>query len=117
MAWYVIYDNATGRLESESSIEVVPQEGKAVLQLVDRPNVGVGGVMWDEVTRAFIARPPKVLIDRWEDFQTSNDPAIVDFRTAYNSLNAANKTRVREFLIAVLGRFRYRNQSESVRLE
>jgi hypothetical protein len=117
MAWYVIYDNTTGRLESESNIEIEPKTGKTILQLAERPSVGVGGVMWDETTRTFIVRPPKVLIDRWEDFQTSNDPVIVDFRTAYNSLNAANKTRVREFLIAVLGRFRYRNQSESVRLE
>jgi hypothetical protein len=115
MAWYVAYDTATGRLESESDTEIAARTGKTVLQLADRPNINANGVMWDESTRTFIARPLKVLIDRLEDIQTN--PNFADFMTAYNTLSAANKTRLRNMVIRLLGSRRWRNQNEPVELD
>ena len=116
MAWYAIYETLSGRIESVGESESLPViAGRTALLLVGEPNQGPDGVMWDETTRLFIARPPKVLIDRLQDILTHIDYA--DFMTAYNSLNAANKTRIRNGFILLLGRHRWRNVDDPVRLE
>lgn len=115
MAWFLIYDTATGRLESECDTEITAKAGKTVLHLADRPNISAGGVTWDTVTRTFIPRPAKVLIDRLDDIQTNSN--FADFMTVYNSLNTANKTRLRNMIIRLLGNRRYRASLEAVELE
>jgi hypothetical protein len=114
MAWYAIYNTANGALESIGSSDEMPSiPNKTTLELVERPDLSA--VMWDEVTRSFIARPAKVLIDRLNDIQTN--PNFADFMTVYNGLNATNKTRLRNMIIRLLGNRRYRSQSESVEIE
>lgn len=114
MTWYAIFETASGRLESigerDDALRTARLESVALDAAPD-----LSSVMWDETTRDFVARPAKVLVDRLDDIQSHPDAS--DFLTAFNSLNAANRTRVRNFLIWLLNRYRYRNQSESLRLE
>jgi hypothetical protein len=111
MAWYVLYDTATGAKISESDSPIIPDANRSVLTLESRPDESRSGVMWDTATRNFVPRPPKVEIDRLQDVLTH--PAFADYQTWYNSLNATNKTRSRNSLIWALGNRRYRSESQS----
>jgi len=114
MLWYALYDTSSGKLESIGSAEELPQLlGKAALLLPEQPDLSAQ--MWDETSRVFVARPAKVLIDRLDDIQTN--PNFADFMTAYNSLNAANKTRLRNMIIRLLGKRRFRASQETVEIE
>ena len=114
MAWYAICETASGRLISLGEADVAPViVGATALTLAGAPDLQVQ--VWDEATRAFVARPAKVLVDRLQDLLSN--PAYADFVTAYNALNAANKTRLRNMLIQLLGRRRWRASGEAVELD
>lgn len=115
MAWYVIYDTASGQLKSESDTEIAPQADMTIVQLADRP---ADNMMWDAATRTFVARPPKVQVDRLDDLLTSNHPAIAAFRQrVYTPASAADKAIISDFLIFMLGRRRTRNQNDPLELD
>ena len=110
MTWHYLYDDTTGRLLTESSVLIAsPPGGTLVLSRLTRaePNE-----MWDETTRLFVPRPPKVLIDRLQDLLT--DTQFVGFKTVWESLTPARKTAIRDALIAWLGRARFRNVTASL---
>ena len=108
MVWYALYETINGKLVSVGTVIADPlPTGLTSISLPDKP---ADNQMWDEVTRAFVPRPAKVLVDRLQDILTN--PAYADFTTAYNALNTTNKTRLRNMLIKLLGRQRYRSQGE-----
>lgn len=106
MPYFAIYEKATGRLRSLASRLTValPLE----LEALDIGTSPADDTMWDEATRTFIPRPPKVFVDRLQD--------LVDrprFKTFWQSLNAAQKDELRDGVIWLLGKARFRNESES----
>lgn len=122
MPWYALYDKLNGRLHSLGTVlaEKIPDDleikelsgwGTTGEQALDEPP----NIMWDEATRDFITRPPKVLIDRLEDIITHSDYA--DFKEVWDLLNVARKQKVKAALIRLLGRARWRNVSESITVQ
>lgn len=112
MAYYLVYETDTGRLDSQGTVLASPL--RANLTAVDVGTRPADNQMWNESSRTIIARPAKVLIDRLDDL--SNDARFSDFLTAFQSLNTVNRQRLRNVLIFLLGSQRYRVQSEEVTL-
>lgn len=111
--WYAIYNTTSGFLYSVGTVITQPlRPGTTSLELAGEPTPAV---MWDESTRNFIPRPPKVLIDRLQDIITHADYA--DFKEVWDALNAARKEKVRNGLVRLLGRARWRNASESITVQ
>jgi hypothetical protein len=108
--WYAIYYTATGILASETSVEPgnlpAPQAYKTY---ASKPS---DSLMWDTVTRDYIARPAGGVVDRMVDLETHVE--FVDFQTGWGALNAANKQRVRNGIIKMLGSQRFRDTNEPV---
>jgi hypothetical protein len=67
--------------------------------------------MWDETTTSFVDRPAKVLIDRLQDL--TDDPALA---AVWTRLTVAQRTVLRNRLVALLGSQRIRGSSEPVNL-
>jgi len=112
MAWYAVYSSATGRLVSVGQVVADPLPGDQVASLLaGRPG---DEEMWNEGARLFVARPAKVPVDRLQDLATNPDYA--EFQTAYNALSAANRQRLTNALMRLLGRARYRAVGEPVEL-
>lgn len=113
MTWYAIYNKSTGRLVSLGTVitDPLPAHLEAVT-LADKP---ADSEMWDEATKAYVPRPAKVLMDRLQDLVTHGDYAD-DFKAVWDTLSAGNKTKIRNGLIRLLGRHRFRNQSESIEI-
>jgi hypothetical protein len=111
MTWYAVYVTATGRLVSvgQTVAEPLPDH----LQAVTLAGPPADGEMWDATTKAFVARPPKVLVDRLQDIITHPDYAD-DLQLLWSSLNATQRTRLRNALIRLLGPQRWRAAGESV---
>jgi len=110
MAYYMLYVTNTGKPVSLSSVEANPvPAGHTSVDIVNKPDKTV---MWDEVTKAFIPRPPKVLKDRLQDLIAK--PA---FKTFWQSLDATQKDQLRNGLIWLLGKARYRNEQEPPEIE
>lgn len=110
MAWYAYIRDADGALLSLGTVDTPAPAGVTRTELAIIPTDPAW--MYDASTRTFIARPVKVLIDRLQDMLT--DPAYAEFVTAYNTLNTANRTRIRNGLIRLLGAQRFRAQAEPV---
>lgn len=111
--WYAIYDTTSGFLYSVGTVITDPlPPGTAALELPGEPTPAV---MWDEATRNFILRPPKILIDRLQDIIAHADYA--DFKAVWDKLTPVQKEKVRNALIKLLGRARWRNVSESITVE
>lgn len=117
--WYAVIDTATGRLRSVGT--VLPQalpDGLSAFELGEtRPDLDAQ--MWDESTRAFMPRPPKLPpVDRLDDFSSS--PVFREMRDALAALSPSARTQVgsalRTCFARFLGRFRYREQDEEVSL-
>jgi hypothetical protein len=105
MTWFALHETATGRLESIGEIvddDAVAARGLTKVALAGKPLLK--GVMWDPVTRTFVPRPAKVLIDRLEDIKTD-----ADFKAFWDGLNPAQQTKMRDFFIRFLGALRFRN--------
>lgn len=112
MAWYAYIRTSNGDLVSLGTNLVVPDDLDIVPTLLAIDPTDPAW-MYDQTTRTFISRPAKVLRDRLDDI--TSDPIFTDNLVAlWNTLNAANRTRLRNGLILLLGRHRFRNVSESV---
>jgi hypothetical protein len=114
MPWYAIFETNSGRL-----VSIGERDESLTTDILSSSLIGgqpdLSTIMWDTTTRAFIARPPKVIIDRLDDFMSH--PSYDDFRTLYNALSATNKARLRNIAIRLLGRNRYRSESQSVEID
>lgn len=113
MAWYLYIRESDGALLSVGDRDAdAPPPGVIRVSVAGDPRDP--SLLYDPATRTLVARPAKVLIDRLQDVLA--DPRFAEFATAYTSLSAANKTRLRNALILLLGRRRYRSAGESVEL-
>lgn len=112
MTWFAIHD-ANGKLLSAGT--VIAPNLPADWVVKEYPTKPPDTDMWDEASRNYIVRPPKVLIDRLQDIL--DHPAYADIANFYSNLNPANKTRFRNFLIKILGARRWRNQAETISLD
>lgn len=109
MPWTALYDTTTGRLLSVGTVVANPlPSGTATLDMAQAPT---RADMWDETTRAFIARPAKVQIDRLADIS-----AHPDFDAVWQALNATQRTKIRTAVIWLLGSRRYRNATDTAEL-
>lgn len=101
MAYFMLYETATGRPISLSSVEADPiRAGRTSVDIGSAPSPDT---MWDNATRAFIPRPPKVFVDRIEDLK--NLPGM---NSLWNKLKPADKTTLQNALITLLGSERFR---------
>lgn len=113
MPWTALYDTDTGRLVSVGQIVSDPlPAGLTAVTLPDRPQ---DSEMWDAPSRAFVARPAKVLVDRLAELLT--DPRYADFQDVWANIPAARRTALRNAMIRLLGRHRFRNAAEDTGLD
>jgi hypothetical protein len=111
---YAYYETATGRLVSVGTdANPSPPAGVTELQIASLPNLATQ--TWDAATRTFVARPAKVLIDRLDEILTHPDYGA-DIQALWATLNTTNRTRLRNGLIRLLGRYRFRSQGETLNL-
>ncbi|KKK57792.1 hypothetical protein LCGC14_3050920 [marine sediment metagenome] len=112
MTWFALYETATGRLTSVGTVVTDPLPPG-----LTKKNLGANRPpdteMWDEVTKEFIPRPVKVLVDRFDDDLLMH-VQFVQFQNVYNGLNPGQKKQVRGDLITWLGGERFRNKNTSV---
>ena|SRR3990167_5317272 len=112
MTWFAVFETLTGRLHSIGEVLADPLPvDLSTLVLAGQPDASQ---MWDQDTRQFIARPPKVLVDRLQDILTN--PNYSEFQTVWNGLNTARKTQLRNAMILLLGPARFRNPTETVEI-
>lgn len=109
MAWLAVFNSTTGDLVSVATVVANPlPDGLTSVTLASEPDLKL--LVWDKVTRTFLARPAKVMIDRWQDFLTNVNYA--GFQTIYNALNAQRKTQIQAILIKFMGSSRFRSVNE-----
>ena len=101
MPWFAIIDKSTGRLQSIGT-RVAPKL-PTTLEVRALNGKPIEGEMWDEATREFILRPPKVIIDRVDDIM--NDPSLPP-------LSTAQKTALRKVIGRIMGSARRRSIHE-----
>ena len=106
MAFYAIYETASGRLRSLGSIKADPLP--AGLTAADITNPPADNTMWDETTRAFVARSAKVLVDRLVELRTHPK-----FQAIWDGAKLSDKNEMTVFFIELLGSERFRNQSST----
>lgn len=109
MAWHIYIDAASGQLLSMADTGEPAPAGVVRLDVAGDPRDPA--LMYDQTTRTMVARPPKVLGDRWADLQA--DPT---FGPIFGSLNATRKAQLQAVLIRVLGSRRYRAAGEPLEL-
>lgn len=109
--WHAVYDDATGRLVSlTTALPAALPAGLASAPLGAAPPAD--DRMWDAATRAYVARPPKVYLDRLDDL--AQHP---DFPAFWASLSATQKATLRRVVIWLLGRARWRVAAQPVVVE
>ena len=112
MTWFAVHEIATGRLVSMATVVADPLPPG-----LTKKNLGAGKPpdteMWDEATTSFVPRPPKTLIDRFDDDLLTH-VEFKQFQNVYNSLNPGQQKQVRDDLIIWLGGIRFRNKNSSV---
>jgi hypothetical protein len=109
MAW-AYYAIADGRLVSISTIDTPAPNG---YERVDVGVVDLATQMWDSASHTFVTRPVKQQIDRLAEILTHPDYGD-DIQALWSTLNATNRTRLRNGLIRLLGRHRFRNVAETL---
>ena len=110
MSFWVVFETATGRLVSTGSVLAEPlPAGLTATDLGARP---ADTLMWDAATRTHVARPAKVLVDRLQDL--IDDPVLAE---VWSRLTANQRTILRNRVVALLGRQRWRVVTETVNLE
>lgn len=110
MAWWTIYRNADGVCLGHTSVEpTAPPAGSTVLQHAERQDQVN---RWDEATRAWVAIPAPVLIDRLQDL--AQHPYLAN---VWQRLTAAQRTQLRKAVVWLLGTHRYRQPTEEVALD
>ena len=108
--WFAIYEEANGRLESLGTIKASPLPPGLAFKLFSvKPS---DEDMWDEATLSFVPRPPKVLVDRFDN-DLLNNPKFKGFREVYDSLPKADQNKIRKVIRTLLGIELKRSQSES----
>jgi hypothetical protein len=111
MSWTAVVRDADGILLSIGDVtDPQPPASVVYVALAGPPNLRTQ--TWDPATRAFIARPAKVLIDRLQDLVA--DAALV---AAWATMNATQRQAVRQAVINLLGTSRYRNAGEGTTLD
>ncbi|KKL63176.1 hypothetical protein LCGC14_2177730 [marine sediment metagenome] len=111
MAWFAIYETATGRLESVATVVANPLPPGLTKKNLG-PSKPPDSEMWDEATTSFVSRPLKILVDRFdEDLLTHVE--FIQFQNVYNGLNPGQRKQVRDDLIIWIGLERFRNKAES----
>ena len=109
MAYFMLNETATGRPISLSSVEADPiRPEHTSLDIGTKPSPDT---MWDMATASYIPRPPKVFVDRLDDFKSR--PGMNGLFTA---LNPPQQQIIEDAFIFILGseRFRGENNSEAI---
>ena len=109
MPWSLYIRDSDGQLLSVADTDDPPPAGVVRMAVTSDPRDPA--LMYDPAQRAMVARPAKVLIDRWQDLRA--DPT---FAAIYSSLNATRKAQIQAVLVRVFGKFRYRSASEPLEL-
>jgi hypothetical protein len=112
MSWFAYVRDADGVLLSIAQTSDAPPTGVSRQLLSVDPTDPAW--MYDLVTRAFIARPAKVIIDRLDDIVTNLNYA--DFQTVWSALSATRKNQLKQAMIRLLGRQRFRADTEPLEL-
>jgi hypothetical protein len=108
--WFTLYDTASGVLRGHTSEAGLPSPAlPGVTVVAHGPARQDQGNRWNAATRAWVAIPPEVLVDRLQDIisHAYMGPVIAD-------LTQANRTRLRRAVVWLLGDRRYRRQTEPV---
>lgn len=103
MAWYAIYETATGHAVSYTDEEPVSLRPELSYKLI--AGLPSKSLMWSDAVADMVARPAKVFTDRIEEF-------VNDLRAEGLALNAQNETRVRNVLNTYFVRQRFHGPSE-----
>ena len=113
MAWRCIFDSSTGRLRSVGTVWTEPpRPGTDFRESVDRPDQGPN--MWDEATRDWVPRPPKIRLDRMDDLE--GHPTFLQFQEVFDTLITQQKVKVRNAIRKMLGTEQFRKVNESLEI-
>lgn len=104
--WYAIHDE-DGRLVSVATVVADPLPKHLTAVRLDEPPRD--DQMWDEMARAYVERPAKVLVDRVEDLK-----AMPDMQAVYDKLSAEEQAALVDAMDKLLGEARYRGESQPV---
>jgi hypothetical protein len=111
--WYTLYDTATGALRAHTSEQGLPSPALPGVTVVPHgPARQDQGNRWNVATRAWVAIPPEVLVDRLQDLANSAYMAEV-----WTRLTVAQRTKLRKAFVWLLGARRYRQQTEEVAID
>jgi hypothetical protein len=111
--WYTLYDTATGALRAHTSEQGLPSPALPGVTVVPHgPARQDQGNRWNAATRAWVAIPPDVLIDRLQDIV--NHPYMA---SVISDLTQANRTKLRRVVVWLVGARRYRQQLEDVAID
>ena len=98
--WYAICRTATGRLESLGTVvaddNYLESNGLTKIPLASAPDQQ--HQMWDEASRVFVPRPPKIARDLVEEFVNDGE---------FPNVNAAVKDKMRQIAQRVFADFRF----------
>lgn len=114
MSFYVLYRESDGRAISYSTLEPQSVTAGRAVKVFDNPPAD--NTQWEEATLTFIPIPPKVYVDRLLEMLTDSEYAD-DIQLVWNGLSAANRTRLRNGLIRLLGTKRFRRDTETLAIK
>ncbi len=103
--WRQYYLIDTGRPTSLGTVFGPTPPRHAFIEFVEKP---LDSDMWDEATLSFIPRPPKILIDRWEDLLA--DP---DFAPGHSQVPSPFRAGLERAIQNIMGNERFRNVAET----
>ena len=110
--WRSIFETVSGRLVSVGTVWTDPiPAGLDFLETVNKPGASD---MWDETSRNWVPRPPKVLIDRMDDLE--GHPTFLQFKEVFDTLTAQQRAKVRNAIRKMLGEEQFRNVNESLEI-
>ena len=106
MPWFAIYEIATGRLESLTTIvagQLRPELAVKGLGVTPPPDTE----MWDESTLIFVPRPARTLVDRLDDFRA-------ELGDVPSRLSVPDNNTVEQAFLTVVGNLRFRGPGEAI---
>jgi hypothetical protein len=95
--------------EKVAEDSILAAKGLLKLALVSQPDFQ--SEMWDESSRVFVARPPKVLVDRIAD-DLEGSQKYIQFQEVMATLSAQNQAKIRNVLRMLLGKARWRSPGQ-----